>query len=148
MSYGSSSNDYSWVKFAIGGVVLLLIVSAIGLVGCPTYNVYTKTMQGKAAYEGATQDRRIKVLEAQAELDAAKLKAQAEVARAKGTNEANHIMAEALGGPDNYLRWSFIHMLEVTAGQGDRQIIYLPTEAGIPILEAGRRSPARPQVKQ
>lgn len=147
MSYGSSS-DTGWVKFAVTGVVLLLIVSAIGLVGCPTYNVYAKTMQGKAAYEGATQDRRIKVLEAQAELDSAVLKAKAEVARAKGTNEANHIMAEALGGPDNYLRWSYIHMLEVTAGQGDRQIIYLPTEAGMPVLEAGRRPAPRPQVEQ
>jgi hypothetical protein len=32
-------------------------------------------------------------------------------------------------------------MLQETAGQGDRQIIYLPTEAGMPILEAGRRPP-------
>ena len=74
-------------------------------------------------------------------LDAAELTAQAEVARAKGTNEANRIMAESLGGPENYLRWAYINMLQETAGQGDRQIIYLPTEAGMPILEASRRPP-------
>jgi regulator of protease activity HflC (stomatin/prohibitin superfamily) len=96
-------------------------------------------MQGKAAYEQAVQDRRIRVLEAQAALDSAQLTAQAEVARARGTNEANRIMSESLGGPDNYLRWAYIHMLEETAGKQGREIIYIPTEAGMPILEAGRR---------
>ena len=47
-------------------------------------------------------------------------------------------MSESLGGPDNYLRWAYIHMLEETAGKPGREIIYIPTEAGMPILEAGR----------
>jgi regulator of protease activity HflC (stomatin/prohibitin superfamily) len=122
-------------------VVAIILVGAAFLIGMPTYNVYSKTMAGKAAYEEAVQNRRIRVLEAQALLDAAELTAQAEVARAKGTNEANRIMAESLGGPENYLRWAYNNMLQETAGQGDRQIIYLPTEAGMPILEAGRRPP-------
>lgn len=126
------------------GAVLALVlgavaVIAIALIGLPTYNVYRKQMAGKAAYEQAVQDRRIRVLEAQAALDSARLTAQAEVARARGTNESNRIMSESLGGPDNYLRWAYIHMLQETAGQGDRQIIYIPTEAGMPILEAGQR---------
>lgn len=123
----------------IGSIVLIAIVGLIALVGLPTYNVYAKQMQGKAAYEEAVQNRRIRVLEAQAALDSAQLTAQAEVARARGANEANRIMAEALGGPENYLRWSYIHMLEETAGKPGREIIYIPTEAGMPILEAGRR---------
>ncbi|MDP3377588.1 MAG: hypothetical protein Q8S53_04430 [Brevundimonas sp.] len=128
--------------FSIMVVAVIALVGAALLIGMPTYNVYAKTMAGKAAYEEAVQNRRIRVLEAQALLDAAELTAQAEVARARGTNEANRIMAESLGGPDNYLRWAYINMLQETAGRGDRQIIYLPTEAGIPILEAGRRPPA------
>ena len=123
----------------VGLVIAIVAVLLVVLVGFPTYNVYSKQMAGKAAYEQAVQDRRIRVLEAQAALDSAQLTAQAEIARARGTNEANRIMAESLGGPENYLRWSYIHMLEETAGQGDRQVIYLPTEAGMPILEAGRR---------
>ena len=126
------------------GAVLALVlgvaaVIAIALIGLPTYNVYRKQMAGKAAYEQAVQDRRIRVLEAQAALDSARLTAQAEIERARGTNESNRIMSESLGGPDNYLRWAYIHMLQETAGQGDRQIIYIPTEAGMPILEAGQR---------
>lgn len=123
----------------IGMVVLLAVVLGIAMVGMPTYNVYSKQMKGKAAYEEAVQNRRIRVLEAQAALDSAELTAKAEIARARGTNEANRIMAESLGGPDNYLRWAYINMLQETAGKGDRQVIYLPTEAGMPILEAGRR---------
>ena len=127
-------------SITIGAVVAIVIVGVLVLVGLPTYNVYSKQMQGKAAYEQAVQDRRIRVLEAQAALDSAQLTARAEVARARGTNEANRIMSESLGGPDNYLRWAYIHMLEETAGKDGREIIYIPTEAGMPILEAGRRS--------
>ncbi len=123
----------------IASIIAGIVVIAVVMIGLPTYNVYSKTMQGKAAYEEAVQNRRIRVLEARAALDSAQLTAQAEVARARGTNEANRIMAESLGGPDNYLRWSYIHMLEETAGKGGREVIYIPTEAGMPILEAGRR---------
>lgn len=125
--------------FTIGSIIVLAVVGALILIGLPTYNVYSKQMAGKAAYEQAVQDRRIRVLEAQAALDSARLTAQAEIERARGTNEANRIMAQSLGGPDNYLRWSYIHMLEETAGKQGREVIYIPTEAGMPILEAGRR---------
>lgn len=124
----------------VGSVLVLAILAALVLVGLPSYNVYAKQMQGKAAYEQAVQDRRIRVLEAQAALDSAQLTAQAEVARARGTNEANRIMAESLGGPDNYLRWAYIDMLKETAGKAGRETIYIPTEAGMPLLEAGRVS--------
>lgn len=127
-------------SFTIGSVIAVVIIGALVLIGLPTYNVYSKQMAGKAAYEQAVQDRRIRVLEAQAALDSAKLTAQAEVERARGVNEANRIMAESLGGPENYLRWSYIHMLEETAGKQGREVIYIPTEAGMPILEAGRRA--------
>ena len=126
------------IGFTIGSIIAIGILVAVVLVGFPTYNVYSKQMAGKAAFEEAVQNRRIRVLEAQAALDSAKLTAQAEIERAKGTNEANRIMAQSLGGPENYLRWSYINMLQETAGKGDRQVIYLPTEAGMPILEAGR----------
>jgi len=125
--------------FTIGSIIALAVIGALVLIGLPTYNVYSRQMAGKAAYEQAVQDRRIRVLEAQAALDSAKLTAQAEVERARGVNEANRIMAESLGGPENYLRWSYIHMLEETAGKQGREVIYIPTEAGMPILEAGRR---------
>ena len=115
------------ISITIGSVIAGVVVLAAFMIGLPTYNVYSKQMQGKAAYEEAVQNRRIRVLEAQALLDSAELTAQAEVARARGTNEANRIMAESLGGPDNYLRWSYINMLQETAGKPGREVIYIPT---------------------
>lgn len=131
------------LKATVWSIVGAVVVLALVLVGLPTYNVYSKQMQGRAAYEEAVQNRRIRVLEAQAALDSAKLTAQAEIERAKGANEANRIMAEALGGAENYLRWSYINMLQETAGKEGRQTIYIPTEAGMPILEAGKRDATR-----
>src|SRR5690606_37552344 len=96
----------------VGLVIAIVAVLLVVLVGFPTYNVYSKQMAGKAAYEEAVQNRRIRVLEAQALLDSATLTARAEIERAKGTNEANRIMAQSLGGPENYLRWSYINMLQ------------------------------------
>ena len=118
-------------------VAILVLVAGL-FFGFPLYNVYSKQMAGRAAYEEAVQNRRIRVLEAQAALDSAKLTAQAEIERARGADQANRIMAEGLGGPEAYLRWSYINMLQETAGQQGRQTIYVPTEAGMPILEAGR----------
>lgn len=123
----------------LGSILFVGAILAAVLIGFPTYNVYSKQMAGKAAYEEAVQNRRIRVLEAQAALDSAKLTAAAEIERAKGANEANRIMAQALGGSENYLRWSYINMLQETSGKDGRQTIYIPTEAGMPILEAGKR---------
>lgn len=130
-------------RLLIPGIIAALVLAGGAAIGVPQYNVWSAGMRGQAELARADQNRQIKVSEAKASLESAKLYAQAEVERAKGTNEANHIMAQSLGGPDNYLRWSFIHMLETTAGKGDRQIIYLPAD-GLPLLEAGKRGNAKP----
>ena len=62
------------------------------------------------------------------------------VSQARLLSEANRIMADSLGGPDNYLRWAYIDMLKEPAGKSGRETIYIPTEAGMPVLEAGRVS--------
>lgn len=72
------------------------------------------------------------VRQAQADKDAAKLKAEAEVMRAQGAAQANEILMGKLGGPEAYLRYLFIQTLEHRTGD----TIYIPTEAGLPILEA------------
>lgn len=49
--------------------------------------------------------------------------------------EANRIVADGLGGPEGYLRYLNIEHLAQSQGK----IIYIPTEEGLPILEAGKR---------
>lgn len=132
--------DTSRNIMAVAGAVLLLLVVLVGggLGSCAAFNsirVWNAETAGEAELAQATSNRRIRVLEAQARLDSAELESQAEVARAKGVAEANKIVADGLGGPEGYLRYLYINNLENSKGQ----IIYVPTEAGLPILEAGKR---------
>jgi len=127
----------------VGGLVTVVAFSAVGLVGlgmwgCPKYDIYQQEMSGHATFAKAESTRRVKVLESQAKLDAAKLEAQSDIERAKGIAAANEIVVKGLGGPDNYLRWKYIQMLEDHGGTVHREIIYVPTEANVPIMEAGR----------
>jgi regulator of protease activity HflC (stomatin/prohibitin superfamily) len=123
---------------AILGVTLL--VAILGFAG-PIWNVWASGLMGEAQLRMAQQNRQIRVQEAQAKLEASLLDAQAEVNLAKGTAQANEILAKGLGGPEGYIRWMYIHMLEETASKPNREIIYIPTEGGIPILEAGKSVP-------
>lgn len=118
------------------GILAIIALIAMGMAGCPQYNVWQQALSGKAALERAEYERKIAIEEAVAAEKSAIHWANAEVARARGANKANSIMKESLGGNENYLRWLFIEKLDkIKIGQ----IIYLPTEAGLPILEAGKR---------
>ena len=120
--------------FIVGFTVIATIVGLIW--GYQTFRVYSASQSGKAQLAEAEYNRQIIVRQAQAKLDAAKLDAEAEVERAKGVSQANAIIANGLGGPEGYLRYLYIHMLE---GSDGKQVIYIPTEAGLPILEASKR---------
>ena len=123
---------------ALGILFLLVVVVGGGLGSCAAYNsmrVWNAETAGEAELAQARQNRQIATLEAEAKLESAKLLAQAEVERAKGVAEANRIVANGLGGPEGYLRYVYIENLSQSQGK----IIYVPTEAGLPILEAGKR---------
>lgn len=122
-------------SFGLILVLLIIIVAAGGMYGCPRYNVYVNEMSGASELARATQNRKIKIEEAQAEKEAAKMRAEAEVERAKGVAEANKIIGDSLKGNEAYLRYLWINGLQEGATP---QVIYVPTEAGLPILEAGR----------
>jgi hypothetical protein len=137
-----------WSGSLIGLVILSALV-AFGMWGCPNYNAWRAGVAGSGEYVKAQQNRKIKVLEATAALDSAKLLRQAEVERARGVKEANDIIADGLKGHDEYLRYLWITG-KLDAGT-TREVIYVPTEAGIPIMEAGRvagQSAAPPSIEQ
>jgi regulator of protease activity HflC (stomatin/prohibitin superfamily) len=122
----------------------LLLTAALFCVGVatsgcgfyPPYREYSARWNGKAELAQADGNRQIKVQEAKAKLDSANYTAQAEIIKARGVATANQIMSQSLGGPEGYLRWKYIEMLEENQ---NHQIIYIPTEGGLPILEAGKR---------
>lgn len=114
-------------------ILILLIVAGAMFVG-PQWNVWRAELQGKAALAQAENERKVLIEEAKARLESAKYYAEAEVERAKGVAEANKIVAAGLGGPEGYLRYLWINKL----GENEQDVIYIPTEVGVPILEAGR----------
>jgi hypothetical protein len=118
-------------------VCLVIVVGMIfgGWAVCKNTEVWSEEMSGKAELAKASQNRQIAVNEAQAKLDAAKLLAQAEAERAKGVAEANKIIGDSLKGNDSYLRYLWIMSLE---NGNAPTIVYVPTEANLPIMEASR----------
>lgn len=104
-------------------------------VGSQHYHVWQQGMVGKAKLAEAEFSRQIATQEAHAKMESAKLLADAEVERAKGVAKANEIIGKSLEGNEAYLHYLWIHNLE----SGDHDVVYIPTEAGLPIFEAGGR---------
>jgi len=113
-------------------VVILLIAG--GMWGCPKYNVYVKERAGYASLQEAEWDRKILIEEASAKKLSAQHYADAEVIRARGVAEANAIIGLSLRENEAYLRYLWVQGLH----DGSSEIIYVPTEANLPILEATR----------
>lgn len=135
------ANEETPTVGAVAGVVTTLLVlfgggAALLMVGCPNYNVYVQRKAGEAKLAEAESSRQIATQEAHAKMESAKMLAEAEIERAKGVAEANKIIGDSLKGNDAYLRYLWIHNLEA----GNNNVIYIPTEGGLPILEAGHRT--------
>lgn len=124
-------------ELSIGTIVVFLVLgfTSLTMFGCPHYNVWQQELEGKAELVRATQNRQIVVQEAEAKKEAAALLAEAEIARAHGVAEANEIIGESLKGNEAYLRYLWIQGLQ----DGSSEVIYVPTEANLPILEATRK---------
>jgi len=135
----NQNNEPNVIPWVIIGMVFLLILVGGGMYGCPKYDVWQQGLKGQAELARAEQNRQIKVNEAMALKESATFRADAEIERARGVAGANKIIGQSLKGEEGekYLRYLFVDMLRETGGDG-RETIYLPTEAGLPILEANR----------
>jgi len=122
------------VKVATAATLFVVVLIVSALAGIPKYRVWQKELAGKATLREAEWDRQVAVEEAKAKLESAKHLADAEIARAHGVAEANTIIGESLKGNDAYLRYLWIQGLQ----DGTSEIIYVPTEAQLPVLEATR----------
>lgn len=98
------------------------------------YGVWAQRLSGEAELARAEANRQIRVLEAKAEQEAAKALAEAEVTRAEGVARANKIIGDSLQNNEGYLRYLWIQGLQTN----QMQVVYVPTEANLPIMEATR----------
>lgn len=123
--------------------MLIIILGALvgGMMLYPRYKIYKLEMSGKAALAEAEWSKKIQIEEAKGRLEAAKFDRERELMEANTTAETNMIVSGSLD--PLYLQYLMINRM---IDGNTQQIIYLPTEAGIPQLEAGRATQTAPTV--
>lgn len=119
-------------KVLLGILAVALIVISMAFIR-PWYNVWSQEMEGKAEFAKAEQNRKIKIEEARANLEAEKLNAQAEIERAKGAAEAIRIENGSI--TPTYIQYLWVRQ---QSDLSDKTVIYVPTETNLHILESTR----------
>jgi hypothetical protein len=102
----------------------------------PTYKVWASQKSGEADLAQAHKEQQVQVAKAQGRLDAAALNKQAAIVEAEAVASQIEKIGENLTKHDLYLKWQWIKMME---DRPESSVIYVPTEANLPILEAGMR---------
>ncbi len=121
------------IKAIVLGAAILAAVIIGAAFLLPWYNVWQQEMAGRVEFAKAEQNRKIKIEEAKANLEAEKLNAQAEVERAKGAAEAIRIENGSI--TPTYIQYLWVRQ---QSNLNDKTVIYIPTESNLPILESPR----------
>lgn len=129
-NYNITPSLVKLVVKVVGGIVAFFVVMAFVR---PWYNVWSQEMEGKAEFAKAEQNRKIKIEEACANLEAEKLNAQAEIERAKGAAEAIKIENGSI--TPTYIQYLWVRQ---QSDLSDKTVIYIPTESNLPLLESTR----------
>lgn len=137
------SEDMSFKAFIGTGAIIVILVAIVGaglLIGYPEYKIWKMDKAGQAQLAEAEWTKKIKTEEARANLESAKLDKEAMIIRAQGTAEANKIVSGSLD--PLYINYLIAEGLV----DSDTQVVYIPTEGSLPIIEAGRMN--QPTVNQ
>lgn len=110
----------------VSSVIAPIVLILTAMWGLPAYNVYAQRMEGEAQLAKANSTKQVLVTQALAEKEAAELRAQAISIVGKASTEfPAYRQQEFIGAFADALREGKI-----------QQIMYVPTEANIPITEA------------
>ena len=127
----SRNRDMTWLEIFGSGIGILFglcVVVGVPMWGIPVYLTWKAGQSGKAALMRAEQEKQIQIEQAKAELESAKVRA-----------EAIEIVGKASQEFPEYRTQEFIGAFAEALKEGNvQQIIYVPTEANIPIIEAKR----------
>lgn len=121
---------------------ITLSVIAWLLIGYPIWHVWASRKAGEADLQKANNEQQIQIAVARARFDAAELNKKAAIVEAEAVAEQIKRIGDQLTQHDLFLRWQWIKMMEDRTGE----TIYVPTEANLPLLEAGRRNTPRPST--
>lgn len=114
------------IAFIVFAAVIACILSL--MFGVPRYIVWQQEQSGMASLAKAAQTRQILITQAEAERDAARARA-----------DAIAIMGEAAQKYPEYRQQEFVAAFAEALKEGNiQQLVYVPTEAMIPIMEKNR----------
>jgi hypothetical protein len=128
-AFWAQGSTYAWLALAIfsfWGFCLWFF---------PVYSVWSSRKRGEAQLAEANFAEQVAISEANARLKAAEINKKAEVIDAEAVAESVGKIGGALASNDGYLRWQWIKAM---ADNEPASVVYVPTEANLPILEAGR----------
>jgi hypothetical protein len=124
----SFKNQNGNTNLIVAGIIGIIAFIAVLMFLIPTWSVWQQNMKGKAKLARATQERQILVEQARAEDEAADFIVNAITKVGKAAKEF-----------PEYRKQVFMQAYaEALNSESIEQIIYVATEAGIPITEAGR----------
>lgn len=123
------------ILMAVGGMTFL-IANCMWIF--PIYGVWAAHKEGQAELAKAQNEQNIQIAQAQSRLNAAELNKKAAIIEAEAVAAQIEKIGQQLTTHDLYLRWQWIKMME--DGNHGAQVIYVPTEANLPILEATRKT--------
>jgi len=119
-------------KFAAGVTVAIILITLGYKAISPQLNLYRANTEKQAVIADQRAQSEAAEFAAKSAVTQASAKAEAMVIEARGLAESQQIIAETL--TPEYVRYLYIEALKGNTNQ----VIYVPTEAGLPILEAGR----------
>jgi hypothetical protein len=131
----SDMPELSFIIASIAIAIIAIISTAWFLYGLPVWRVWAMHKEGQADLAQAQIEQQIQVAKAKGRLDAAELNKKAAIIEADAISEQIKRIGINLTQHDLYLKWQWIKMMEE---RPKNSVIYVPTEAGLPILEAGR----------
>lgn len=123
-----SSQKEDIIGFTVVGSVVFGIICFVFWV-IPQYNVYRARMAGEAILANAEASKKVLIEQAKAEKEAAVLR-----------SEAIKIIGDVAKQYPEYREQEFIGAFAEALKEGKmQQVIYVPTEANVPIIESRNR---------
>lgn len=120
------------VKITVGAVIGIFLLITLNNIISPRLNLYKANTEKQAVIAEQKAQSEAAEFAARSAVTQAEAKAEAMIIEAKALAESQAIIAETL--TPEYIRYLYVKAIE----NNPNQVIYVPTEAGMPILESGR----------
>src|SRR3990167_11151820 len=132
------------MEWILGIGFLVVIIIAWFVFFYPIWNVWASKKAGEAELEQAHKEQKIQIATAEARFNAAEMNKKAAIVEAEAVSAQIEKIGKQLTEHDLYLKWQWIEMMNK---RPESSVIYVPTEANLPILEATRmQKPANVEV--